>query len=134
MPSRYSEVYFTLVAHIPAAPEQVYDTWVSAEGHTAMTGANATLDESGRFTAWDGYIKGRYLEREPGERIEMRWRTMDFRPDEADAIVVVEFTPDKSGTRVILRQYDTPASQGDRYLAGWKDYYFTPMTAYFERG
>jgi activator of HSP90 ATPase len=61
----------------------------------------------------------------------MVWRTSDFGELENSATVTVEFVADDAGTLVTLTQTNTPASQGDRYVAGWKDFYFTPMAAYF---
>ncbi len=62
---------YVLSAHIPALPQVVFDTWMSSEGHSAMTGGDAVVDPSigGAFTAWDGYIWGETLEIEPGQRV-----------------------------------------------------------------
>ena len=51
---------FKLTTRIPARPQDVYDAWMSSEGHTAMTGgiAHVIPEINGAFDAWDGYISG----------------------------------------------------------------------------
>jgi uncharacterized protein YndB with AHSA1/START domain len=132
-----SEPNFSLELELPVPPTTTFAAWLDPQQHGAMTGAPATRSEDGhQFTAWDGYIQGEYLnitapEGEIPGRISMYWRTLDFSVDSCDARVVVEFAPSPGGTRLILRQYETPADQGDRYVDGWKEYYFAPMLAYF---
>lgn len=121
---------FTLTARFPVPPKRVYDAWLDAATHGAMTGSEATVDGDA-FTAWGGYIEGEYTSREHARRIEMVWRTADFGELENSAMVVVDLAPEGAGTLVTLTQSNTPASQGDRYVAGWRDFYFTPMAAYF---
>src|ERR1035437_1777404 len=50
---------------------------MSSDGHSAMTGAPATIDPQlgGAFEEWDGYIAGRTLLLESGRRIVQSWRT-----------------------------------------------------------
>jgi activator of HSP90 ATPase len=68
---------FTVSGVVPATPVDVYEAWLSSEGHTAMTGSPATVDGNmgGEFSAWDGYIFGRTLELTPNQRIIQAWRT-----------------------------------------------------------
>jgi len=123
---------FTLELELPVTPAQVYAAWLDPQQHAAMTGAAATLHVDGRrFTAWDGYIEGEYLNLTPNQRISMHWRTSDFASDACDARVVIELSPTPAGVRLRLSQFDTPADQGDRYVDGWETYYFAPMRAYF---
>src|SRR3954471_16695404 len=68
---------------IPATPEAVYKAWLSASEHGQMTGSTATYNEADdTFTAWDGYITGKTLEKQPFSRILQSWRTTEFQ--EAD--------------------------------------------------
>ena len=58
---------FTLSEIIPAKPAEIYEAWLSSEGHAAMTGSPAQVDGKvgGEFSAWDGYIFGKTLELTP---------------------------------------------------------------------
>jgi uncharacterized protein YndB with AHSA1/START domain len=122
-------------AVIPAAPKDVYAAWMSGKGHGAMTGSAAkiTARVGGKFTAWDGYIEGRTLERKPPSRIVQAWRTTDFSPDEPDSRLEVLLEEAKGGTRVTLRHTEIPSGQGAGYRKGWIEFYFQPMKEYFSR-
>ena len=55
---------------IPASPEAIYKAWLSASEHGQMTGSTATYnDTEDTFTAWDGYISGKTLRKDPFTRI-----------------------------------------------------------------
>jgi len=58
---------FEVSRELPADPATIYRAWRSSEGHSAMTGAVASVDPvvGDAFTAWDGYIEGRTSELEP---------------------------------------------------------------------
>ena len=118
---------------IPATPDAVYDAWIDGEKHSQMTGGAATgWPESGaEFTAWDGYIRGRNLALEPGERIVQSWRTTQFPESARDSRIEVTLEAVDGGTRLTLRHSDIPEGQGKSYETGWADHYFEPMKAYF---
>jgi len=126
---------FEQSAVIPAAPSDIYEAWMSSAGHTAMTGGEAVVDPQtgGEFTAWDGYIWGRTLELEPGRRILQSWRTSNFTDRDADSHVEVLLEAVDAGTLVRLRHSDVPVDHPGYEDGGWRDNYFEPMAAYFER-
>ena len=120
-------------ARIPASADRIYEAFLDAEEHGAMTGASATSEPrvGGRFTAWDGYIEGRYLELVPGVRIVAAWRTSEFPEKSADSRVEIGFERDGDATLVTLVHSEIPDGQSDDYAKGWDEYYFVPMRAYF---
>ena len=121
---------------ILASQQQIYDAWMSSSGHSAMTGAEATVEPQvgGRFTAWDGYIEGRTLELDPPRRIVQAWRTAEFPEGAPDSLLVVSLEPAPEGTRVELHQTEIPDGQAERYRQGWDEFYFMPMKDWFEEG
>ena len=79
-----------LIATLPAAPEDVYDAWLSSHGHTAMTGGVPATSEPHVGTvhmAWAGYISGQHVELEPGRRILQTWRTTEFPESAPDSLL-----------------------------------------------
>jgi activator of HSP90 ATPase len=126
---------FTVSETFPATPKALYDAWLDGKRHGRMTGAAATgtAREGTPFTAWDGYIRGRNLELEPGERIVQSWRTTEFAEDDPDSKITITLKPVKGGTRLILLHTNVPDGQTG-YRQGWLDSYFTPMKAYFAAG
>ncbi len=99
-----------------------------------MTGSEATVEPriNGRFTAWDGYIEGTTVELEPNKRIVQKWRTSDFPPNCPDSKIEIILEEVENGTRLTLIHSDIPEGQSDEYKKGWKEFYFDPMTRYFE--
>ncbi len=126
-------IEFTLSTIIAATPLEVYDAWMSSEGHSAMTGSPAIISASvgGEFEAWDGYIHGRNLELIPGKRIVQAWRTTEFSADEPDLRIDIVLEAQGEQTRLTLHHTGLPP-HGGQYEQGWVDAYFEPMQAYFE--
>ena len=118
---------------VPTTPERAYEAFVDPELHAAMTGAAATSETSGEFTAWDGYITGRTLEAHPGLRLVQAWRTSQFPEDAGDSILEIRFEASPGGTRVSFDHSEIPEGQGVSYRQGWIDHYLVPMRAWFQK-
>ncbi|HEY7957739.1 MAG TPA: SRPBCC domain-containing protein [Polyangia bacterium] len=120
---------------IPAAAERIYRAWLDGIEHAAMTGGAATAEPhvGGRFSAWDGYIRGTNLALEPGRRIVQAWRSADFPEGSPDSRLEILLEADPAGTRVTLIHSEIPEGQAADYEQGWRDHYFQPMRQYFTR-
>jgi len=125
---------FTLSEIIPAKPSEIYEAWLSSEGHTAMTDSPAKVDGNvgGKFSAWEGYIFGTTLELTLNQRIIQTWRTSEFPDDAPDSHLEVLLEEVAQGTKVKLIHRDMPEDQVDSYRQGWEDFYFRPMKEYFK--
>lgn len=126
-------VSFELSEWIPATPLRVYETWLSSQGHTAMTGgspATASPEVGAAWTAWNGYAWGVNVELEPARRIVQSWRTHDFDEAAPDSTVDLLLDDEAGGTRLTLHHMELPAD-GEQYRQGWIDWYFSPMKEYF---
>lgn len=123
---------FTLKTRIKATAKEIYTSWLDSEGHTNMTGGEATMsDKIGEgFTAWDGYIKGKNIALEPYKRILQSWRTSQFEENEKDAQLEVLLNETDGQTELTLIHTNVPES-GEHYKKGWDDHYFQPMKTYF---
>jgi len=126
----------TISAVIPAEPGAVYRAWMSSKGHSLMTGSSARIRATagGTFTAWDGYIRGRTRQLQPGARIVQSWRTTDFADDAEDSRLEVIFAPARGGTRLTLKHTGLPPGSATEYRRGWWDFYLRPMKEYFTSG
>ena len=124
---------FRLKTKLPAKPAAVYRAWLSAAGHSAMTGAEATASdkEGGSFTAWDGYITGRNLTLKPEWCIVQAWRTSQFSESDPDSRLELCIHPSDSGSELLLIHTNIPPDQTAGYETGWVDHYFEPMRKYF---
>lgn len=96
---------FEVSRELPAGPVTIYRAWLPGEGHSAMTGAMASIDPvvGGAFSAWDGYIEGRTLELEPDRRIVQSSRTSEFTAERTDSQIEVLLEAVPSGTLVTIK-------------------------------
>ncbi len=120
---------------IQAKPDEVYSTFLKAKTHAAFTGSRATCSPrvGGKFTAYDGYIWGKFLELEDGHRIVQEWQTTEW-PDEAPpSIAEFTFVEKDDGTELTMVHTEVPAEQADSYRQGWIDFYWDPLKAYFQK-
>ena len=127
-------IEFVVSEVFSASAKEIYDTWLSSDGHANMTGspANISVEVGAEFTAWDGYIHGKNLVLEPGKRIVQSWRTTEFSEDESDSRIEITFEPVGKQTKLILKHTGLPP-HGGQYEQGWVEAYFEPMTVYFGR-
>jgi activator of HSP90 ATPase len=126
---------FTLSEFIPAKPAEIYQAWLSSEGHATITGSPAKVNGKvgGKFSAWDGYIFGSTLELTPNQRIVQAWRTSEFPDGASDSRVEILLQEVIGGTKIMLTHSDMPEDQVESYRQGWEDFYFKPMKEYFNR-
>ena len=127
---------FTLTATIPATPQEIYDAWLDAEAHAAMTGGavtRASAEIGGAFDAWNGYIDGTNVALEPGRRIVQAWRTTRFADDDPDSRIEVILEPVEGGTLLTLNHTNVPDGHDGYRDGGWENNCFKPMRAYFGR-
>lgn len=124
---------FTLSEVFNAKPSEIYNAWLTSEGHSAMTGSKANVDGrvGGKFSAWDGYISGSTLELTPDQRIVQAWRTSEFPEGTPDSHIEILLEVVQGGTEVTLIHSDMPEDQVDSYRQGWEDFYFKPMREHF---
>lgn len=127
------KIEFEIRDSFRVSAKKLYNTWLSAKAHAQMTGAEATCDAvvGGSFSAWDGYISGKIVSLKPNLEIVQTWRTTEFADSDEDSEVRIQFEETSDGCDVILQHKNIPAGQPD-YAQGWEDYYFTPMTDFFE--
>ena len=119
---------------IPADLENVFKFWTDSALHSAITGSSAKIDAKpgGKFTCWDGYISGSFIEIDPLKKIIQNWRTTEFPEDSPDSILELNFEKQGKKTKLTLVQTRIPDGQAEDYKQGWVDHYFDLMKGYFE--
>lgn len=126
---------FTLTETFKANAETIYQAWLSTPGHTLMTGSPAKVDgrPAGKFTAWDGYIWGTFLDLESNKRILQTWRTSEFPEGVEDSQVEILLEEKDGRTKLTLNHTKIPIGQEEGYKQGWQDFYFKPMKEYLDK-
>jgi activator of HSP90 ATPase len=119
---------------LPARVDVTYDTWMSSESHSAMTGGAAKIDPQvgGSFEAWDGFITGTTEVLEPGRRIVQTWRTTEFTDADEDSRIEVLLEPAENATKITVRHTNVPDGHLSYENGGWQSKYFDPMREYFQ--
>ena len=126
---------FSVSDFIPARAQDIYDAWLSSNGHEKITGgqkAQISAQEGAAFTVWNGYITGRNLTLEPGRRIVQSWRTTKFTAADADSQIEVVLQPATGGTTVTVRHSNVPDGHTSYRDGGWQRSYFEPMKQHFK--
>jgi len=123
---------FILKTTLNVPAKNIYTAWLSSEGHSKMTGGEATASDKvgDTFMAWDGYIQGTNLVLEENKRIVQSWRTTQFLENETDSQIEVLLKERDGATELTLIHSNLPES-GEHYRKGWDEHYFQPMKKYF---
>jgi activator of HSP90 ATPase len=120
---------------IPASPKEVYDAYVDPKKHSQFTESKATGKPvvGGKFTAWDGYIFGKFLELENGKRVVQEWTSTDFPKGYGPSKLELCFNEVKGGTEIIMVHSGVPEEQADETADGWVEWYWEPLKKYFSK-
>lgn len=118
----------------PISPIELYKSWLNAHTHSEFTGAETHIKEelNSDYTTWDEYISGKIIALEPGRKILHTWRTTEFKNSDADSQVEILLEDNcQGGTILTLNHWDIPEGESEKYRDGWEQYYFEPMTEFF---
>ena len=105
-----------------ASPGTLYEMFMDSARHSAATGGAARISRrpGGRFTAWNRMLSGRTLLLVPNRMIVQSWRSILFKPSDADSILVITFARVARGTRVDLAfQLEEDPYSASRGYPGW---------------
>jgi len=119
--------------HIKASPHEVFESLVDPREHAKFTGASAKLERriGGKFAHWDNSLQGVVVDLKKDSRIVLAWRSTGW-PEGHFSIAQFDLTPARGGTRLVFSQYGIPADDFADIRDGWKQYYWTPLKAYYE--
>lgn len=119
---------------LPASPADVYEAFVDARIHAVFTGSEAKGSRrvGSHFAACGGYIDSVHRELVPGKRIVQDWSTTEWPEGAPVSRLELTLKPVAKGTELLMVHSNVPASQADSYRQGWIDYYWQPLSAYFE--
>jgi activator of HSP90 ATPase len=113
---------------VRASPHAVYEALMDSQKHARFTGAKARISRKvkGRFTAYDGYIEGVYLDLVPDKMIVQSWRGSDW-PEGHFSKTTYSLKKIKNGARLTFTQSGVPVQHYHDISQGWRDYYWKPM-------
>lgn len=132
------DLKFTIIKQkttIPATPEQVYEAFTNPKKHTDFTGSKATGKPiiGGKFTTWEGYSFGKYLDLEKPRLIVQEWTTTDWPDNYPPSKLELTLKEIPEGTELTLIQTNVPAEQKNELTDGWTEFYWKPLQKYFKK-
>ena len=114
----------------------LYKFFLDSKLHTEVTESKAIINNKigGRFTAWDGYIKGEIVSLEKNKKIVQKWRTTEFNKNDKDSVLEITIEEiDKNKSNLILKHSGIPEGTEEEYKNGWKEYYIKPLKEFIKK-
>jgi len=120
---------------IEASPGEVYEAYMNPKKHAEFTGSptTGTPRVGCKFTAWDGYISGKFLELEEGKKMVHEWKTTEWPRGYPPSLVELTLKEKGKNTELTMVHSRVPAEQAKEYAQGWTDYYWEPLKEYFRK-
>jgi activator of HSP90 ATPase len=117
------------------SPKQVYEAYVDPKKHSEFTESKATGKPvvGGKFTAWDKYISGKFVELEEGKRVVQEWTSTDFPEGYPPSELELNFREVTKGTEITMVHSNVPKEIADDSADGWTEFYWKPMKKYFKK-
>ena len=121
------------VTFFGVSPKQLYDTYLDSKKHAAAIGDKATIvpKVGGTFSAF-GMLKGKFILLIRDKLIVQTWRSVKFKKDEGDSILVLRFEKTSKGGRIDLVHTLIPDYDFADIRKGWVKYYWKPWKKYFK--
>jgi activator of HSP90 ATPase len=118
-----------------ASPKQVYEAYVDPKIHSEFTDSKVTGKPviGGKFTAWDGYISGKFLELEEGKKVVQEWSSTDFPEGASPSRLELTFFAVPKGTEIVMVHSNVPKDQEAETAEGWIEFYWEPLKEYFKK-
>ncbi|HKV03775.1 MAG TPA: SRPBCC domain-containing protein [Candidatus Acidoferrales bacterium] len=115
-----------------ARPEELFDIFLDSKKHSAATGGKASVSRKagGKFTAWNGQLRGRNLLVVPKRLIVQSWRATQWKTGDPDSILVLQFSKARGGAKIDLVHVNVPQHDHKGVTQGWPKYYWKPWKKY----
>ena len=115
-----------------ATPHAVYEALMDSRLHAKFTGAKASISRKvgGKFSAHNGYIRGKNLELVPDKKIVQKWTCTDW-PKGHYSTATFLLKKSKGGTQLAFTQEGVPEKFYKSISQGWHDHYWHPMEEMF---
>ena len=114
-------------------PERLYKVYIDPREHALATGQPATIDarDGGEFSAYGGYLTGRFIRLIPARLVVQFWRSRHFGDNDPDAILSIAFRRNEyEQAEVELVLTNVPAGMTRHDNSSWNQFYWEPFRAY----
>jgi activator of HSP90 ATPase len=113
---------------LPARADALYAMYLDPAGHAEIAGGPVTIGAKpgAAFKAFDGAITGAMLALAAPFLIVQSWRSVHFKPEDADSTLILTFMPQGAEGRIDLVHLDVPEQDYQGVIDGWEKFYWTP--------
>lgn len=118
-----------------ASPDQLFNIYMNSRKHSAAIAARAAISRKvgARFTAHDGWIRGKNLAIVPKRMIVQSWRGADWKKTDLDSILILAFSRAPGGGRIALVHANVPDKWHALIKRGWHTHYWNRWRVYLRR-
>jgi len=120
---------------LPASAEALFEMYLDATDHEAITGAPVTIGGTpgAEFRAFGGALSGTMLAVVSPVLIVQSWRSKEFKTTDPDSTLILGFKSEGDSGQISLVHIDVPDHDYDGVNEGWDKYYWTPWREYIAR-
>ena len=114
-----------------ASPHEVYELIMDESKHANFSEAPCVMSREvgGKYSCYDGYIKGENLELVQDKKIVQTWQGKDF-PEGHFSKVTFIFEEKNGKTILKFKHENVPAELSPHIEKGWQDHYWDKMKKY----
>lgn len=120
---------------LPGTPEAVFEAYTDPSEHAEFTGSSSSGEAKvgSEFTAWDGYIIGRYTGMVKGKKITHEWKTTEWPDGYPPSTVKIILSAKGGKTLLVMTHTRVPKEQAEEYRRGWTEFYWEPLERYMSK-
>lgn len=122
-----------IAAELAAPPAEIFDRYLDARTHAAITGAPVTIAPraGAEFVAFGKALRGRILQVVPKRLIVQSWRASQWKRNDLDSTLILSLHAiGRTRTRIDLVQVNVPDHDFAGVSHGWELYYWAPWREY----
>ena len=116
-------------------PDKLYKMYTNAKIHSEATGGKASFNAKAGagMSAWNGYIKGKFLKLIKNKLIVQTWRAKGWSKSTPDSILVLSFEKNGKSTEMTMVHTNVPNKEAGHLTKGWHFAYWRPLKKYLKK-
>lgn len=125
---------FEITYVLYTSPERVFKALTEPDTIKKWGGGSALVElkKNGQFELFDGWVKGKVVDFEPGQLLAYTWKPIEWPAKAGSSMVVFKLHKHAAGTEVKLTHSGFPDDEEkDKHRNGWIDFVLDPMNDFF---
>jgi activator of HSP90 ATPase len=116
------------------SPKTLFETYIDSKKHSTAINSKVSISRriGEKFSAYDGYIKGKNLFIVPNRLIIQSWRGLDWKKNHLDSTLILTFSKISGGGKIDMVHANVPDNLYNAIKKGWNEYYWQPWKRHFK--